>query len=292
MTMSNQMAISAASVAVMANNNTLVNMGAMQSSFFELDGSTINAGLEATSLQASADEKSIIDTAKTQQVSGICEMSGAIAGMAITSGGLISGISDYNQAKQLQNPDPTTQMQVAATQVSPDAPAQAPKPATVAQPTVDNPDLGSAKIVGQNEEIPPTDPTAVIKAQNNVATSDATAQTQETGQQNTADQVKKDTTASDIDKQAEELRNKGKFKMETANNFSGLVSTAIGKSSGIITYDTTIDQAQQSKIKDLEAGLASALNTQTGLIGAQLSGLNDTRSGTYQLMKTLQEVRG
>lgn len=282
MTMSNQMALSAASVAVMANNNTLVNMGAMQESFFELDGSTINAGLKATSLQAAAEEKSIIDGAQAQRINAGCQLGGAAAGMVVTGVGMGMGSSSYTKAQDLDTS--STPLQASVTEVP--ANVQPFEPSTPAGPLAEGSPV--AKITGTNS----SDPAPVTRIEGTVANDDSNADAQK---ETAAAETKKADAAAATNPNADkikELRAQGDSYSQTGNTFGNLINSAVSSSGGFGAYDTTVDQANQSKIKDLEAGLAQALSSQASLIGSQLGNLDQSRGNTYQLMSTLQQVRG
>jgi hypothetical protein len=285
MTMSNQMALSAASVAVMANNNTLVNMGSMQESFFELDGSTINAGLKATSLQAAAEEKSIIDGAQAQRINAGCQLGGALAGMAVTVAGIGMGSSSYSKASDLEAP--STNLQAGFKEIPANEEGielQPMKSSIPAAPLAE--DAAVAKITGTNS----SDPAPVARIQGSVANDDSNADAQE---ETAKAEIKKAEAATNPNAEtAKGLRSMGDFYMQNGNTFGGLINSAVSSSGGFGAYDTTVDQANQSKIKDLEAGLAQALSSQTSLIGSQLGNLDQSRSNTYQLMSSLQQVRG
>lgn len=296
----NQMALSAASVAVMANNNTLVNMGAMQESFFELDGSTIKAGLEATNVQAAAEEKSIIDQADAQRINAGCSIGGAITGMAATGFGMYSSSSDMAQARALETTP--SQVQASVSAVSPNTPAP-PQPAALeAQPDVNSP---AATITAQSIANPPvaSPAAATIEGQLNAApapqeTDQAVAQQRQqqdnAAQANATDQTGKTAAVSeDAKKAAADLIASAKSKSETFSAFGNLLNTAIGNSGGFASYNTTVDQANQAKIKDLESGVAQVLgSTLAGLIGSQIGYTDQTRNSTYQLMGTLQQHQG
>jgi len=288
------MSLSAASVAVMANNNTLENMGAMQQSFFELDGSTINAGLEATNAQAAAEEKSIMDQASSQQTQALGVLIGSGIGILSNVIGLYKGTTSYNEARALEQS--ATQMKASYTQVEDlGAELQTIKSSTVAQATPAN-IAESALIKGEMEDPSPVAklPAAKVAAQlnspaQNLEDSDAAIDARKKLQQN-ADAATE--TKMTENPQAKALRSSGDMWMQYTNTFGGLFS-GVGKSGGELTaYNAMTDQAKQAKIRDLEQGLAGALNTQTGLINSQLGNLDQARGNTYQLMSTLQHVQG
>lgn len=302
MTMSNQMSLSAASVAVMANNNTLVNMGAMQNADYLLDGSTINAGLEATNKQATAEKNSITDQADATRINAGCQMGGAVVGLVVTGTGFGMGTADQNQATALS--EQNQMIEASATQI-PDTEMRTMSSSSSTSPASATNGTPLTTFTGEIEDdIPQAAPVGRLEGQLDtsvVPEDDAQASTarQQLQQDNdaqadAADQTKKAQTKADQDKQntIENLRNSAKFKLETGNAFGSMLNTAIGNSGGFASYDKTIDQANQTQIKDLEAGLASALNSQASLISSQLGNLDSMRGNTYQLMSTLQHIQG
>lgn len=300
MTMSNQMALSAASVAVEANNATLGYMGAAQRSFFDLEGSTINAGLEATSLQAAAEEKSIIDQADAQRINAGCQISGAMIGIAATGVGMYTGYSANKQAENLEGA--STEMQLGLKAV-PEAPgtelktiSSTPPSTPVVPPTEDGQEATLSGSLDSSIE------TSTGKVQAQLDTSTVTEDDGEASdarkalnakEANATDQTKKATAVSEEAKQnAEKIRTSAKTQSDMISSFGNSIGTVVTSSSGFASYNTTIDQATQTKIKDLEAGLTQALNTEVGLIIDQLRSFDSARGNTYQLMSTLQHVQG
>lgn len=299
MTMSNQMSLSAASVAVLANNGTLENMGSMQESFFLLDGGTIKAGLEATSLQASADEKSIMDQASAQQTQAIGALVGSGMGIATTGLGLYQGLSNYNQAAALDQSNST--LEAGASEVPNTAKTSTPPSAPAAEAGASAPSSSAAKMTGEATGEPSDPAESIARIRGELKTSvntqensdlnaqDATATAETKRAQNSE---KAENPAQVENPQAKKFRAMGDMWMQNGNTFGGLFS-GVGKSAGEMrSYDAMTDQAKQTKIKDLEAGLAQALNSQAGLISSQLSNLDQTRGNTYQLMSTLQHIQG
>lgn len=299
MTMSNQMSLSAASVAVMANNNTLENIGAMQESFFELDGSTIHAGLEATNSQAAAEEKNIIDGADATRINAGCQMGGSILSMAATGYGMYAGYSANKQAEALETPGTGLQVGLKEITAEPGTEMKNLSPSSPTLPVEPVPSSQAAKITGELDS-PAETSAAKVQAQLDTSTipeddsqaSDA-QKTLNAKEANAAEGTKKATTAAEEAKQnAEKLRTSAKTSSEMIGSFGSSMGSVITSSSGFASYDTTVDQAKQAKTRDLEQGLASALNSQTSLIGSQLSLLDQARGNTYQLMSTLQHVQG
>jgi hypothetical protein len=285
--MSNQMSLSAASVAVLANNGTLENMGSMQESFFLLDGGTIKAGLEATSLQASADEKSIMDQASAQQTQAIGALVGSGMGIATTGLGLYKGISNYNQAAALDSPNST--LTAGVSEAPNAAKTNTPPPAPAAEAGASGPSSPAAKMTGQANGDPSDPAESIARIKGELKTS---VNIQENSDLNTKDAIATAETKQAENPQAKAFRSWGDMWMQNGNTFGGLFS-GVGKSVGEMrSYDAMTDQAKQTKTKDLEAGLAQALSSQAGLISSQLSNLDQTRGNTYQLMSTLQHIQG
>ncbi len=284
-----EMGISAASVAVTANNNTLVNVGTMQASFFELDASTINSSLEASVTQANADQASIMDQANASQDQAIGEFAGSITGIAMTGGGLIAGSILNSQATKTQ---PPTELNVLGEQVPGKTPAPATAPADPAQ------EIPSATILAKSTEpaissSPPEESATVFGTTSAASDAEATQAKEALSGQIAKEQTKQAQTASDnTAAQEKEIRGRGDLFLQNANTF-GTLFNGVGTSAGkMASYNAQVDQGQQSKIKDLEASLSSVLNTEAGLIGSQISNLDQTRSAAYQLMGSLQARQG
>ncbi|MBS0648875.1 MAG: hypothetical protein JSS10_06605 [Verrucomicrobia bacterium] len=293
MTMSNQMALSAASVAVLANNGTLENMGSMQESFFLLDGGTIKAGLEATSLQASADEKSIMDQASAQQTQAIGALVGSGMGIATTGLGLYQGLTNYNQAAALDSPNST--LEAGVSEVPNTAKTSTPPAAPAPEASASAPSSPVAKMTCEASGEPSDPAESIARIRGELKTSVNTQENSDLNAQDaiaTAETKKAQNPETVENPEAKKFRAMGDMWMQNGNTFGGLFS-GVGKSAGeMASYDAMTDQAKQTKTKDLEAGLAQALNSQAGLISSQLSNLDQTRGNTYQLMSTLQHIQG
>ncbi len=156
--------------------------------------------------------------------------------------------------------------------------------------TIELPETPMARMIGQ---VDPSAPTPVTKIVGMLGDNDQDSQTVTAKEADETDTTKKAEAATNPNSEkVKSLRDNAGFYMQNGNTFGGLLNTAVSSWGGIATYDTTIDQANQSKIKDLEAGLAQALSSQASLIGSQLGNLDQSRGNTYQLMSTLQQVRG
>lgn len=300
MTMSNQMALSAASVAVMANNNTLVNMGAMQESFFELDGSTINAGLEATKAQAAAEEKSIIDQADATRINAGCQISGTMVSIAATGIGMYTGYSANKQAENLEGASTEMQLGLKAVPEAAGTELKTISSTPPSMPAVPPTEGGQEATLSGSLDSSIETSTGKVQAQldtSTVAEDDGEASDARKAlnakEAEAADQTKKATAASEEAKQnAEKIRANAKTQSDAIGSVGNSIGTVISSSSGFASYNTTLDQATQAKVKDLEAGLATALNTEVGLINDQLRSFDSARSNTYQLMSILQQHQG
>lgn len=256
--MSIQMTQSAASIAALSSNATLVNLSETQAATFKLNSSTMTAQLHANDAVAESDSKAILDAANASQAEAIGSFGGAIAGGFTTITGVFKGIGAGNEAQTLEESLNSNKLKVTST------------PVVKAGPDVE----GETTLTGQNLKTVETEETVV--------------NTNTTGKLTEAEQTEDTQTRS----RAESLRSKGKMFYETASTLGGMVST-VGSSTGkLVGYNYQIDQGKQTKIKDTENGVASTLNTLASLIGQQLGNLDQNRASIYQMMQGMAVRQG
>ena len=262
-----QMTQSAASIAAVSSNATLVNLSKTQAETFNLNASTMKASLQANETMAESDSKAILDAANASQAEAIGSFSGAIAGGVVTTGGLTAGLSMSKEAGDLEGPLKEEQLRGTLTKES-DAAAQ---------------------LTGTNKPIPTQEEGVVPKNinNNNNISNETTEATQKSAREQTSEEK-----AANRAKQAKYLRSKAQASLDNAGMYGKMVNDIAGSSGKLAGYNYQVDQAKQTKIKDTENGVSSTLNTLASLIGQQLGNLDQSRSAISQMIQGLYVRQG
>ncbi len=268
-----QMTQSAASIAAVSSNATLVNLSQTQAETFNLNASTIKASLKANETMAESDSKAILDAANASQAEAIGSFSGAIAGGVVTTGGLTAGLSMSKEAGDLEGPLKENDLRMSAVK----------QPETLVDISkVEGEVIATSKPTLTQEEGVPSN----IKNDNNIS-NETTEATQKSAREQTSEEK-----AANRAKQAKYLRSKAQASLDNAGMYGKMVNDIAGSSGKLAGYNYQVDQAKQTKIKDTENGVSSTLNTLASLIGQQLGNLDQSRSAISQMIQGLYVRQG
>jgi len=269
-----QMTQSAASIAAVSSNATLVNLSKTQAETFNLNANTMKASLKANETMAESDSKAILDAANASQAEAIGSFSGAIAGGVVTTGGLTAGLSMSKEAGDLEALPKENDLRMSA----------------VKQPeTLVDISKVEGEVIATNKPIPTQEEGVVPKNinNNNNISNETTEATQKSAREQTSEEK-----AANRAKQAKYLRSKAQASLDNAGMYGKMVNDIAGSSGKLAGYNYQVDQAKQTKIKDTENGVSSTLNTLASLIGQQLGNLDQSRSAISQMIQGLYVRQG
>ena len=279
-----QMTQSAASIAAVSSNATLVNLSKTQAETFNLNASTMKASLQANETMAESDSKAILDAANASLVDAMGAFSGAIGGGIATTVGLTGGLSRVNQATSLEESVSTpAKLRASMEPVNEDANAI---PLEEIKPSPKSP--GSSKTVEENAA-------AELTVQNsNHVESEAVDTKKVIAKKENATQLTEEEQAVKDQKllEAKALRDSGDRWLQTGSTYGKMTSDALSSTGKLASYQYQVDQSNQTKIKDTENAVSSTLNTLASLIGQQLGNLDQSRSAISQMIQGLYVRQG
>jgi hypothetical protein len=254
----NQMALSAASVAVIYNNETLNDLATLQQAQYEMNAGTLNAGLKASEIQGESDKKNQEDAANVAIQQAICGFGGAIAGGAVSIGliafGGASSVGNAEQGSQLKlgmASEGTEMTNFASSGSGPAARLGA----------IDDNGLPAPANTNASARLAVDEPAEAANRSNAPATTSTAA--------------------------TEASKGKGEYWAQTSSTFGQLLNTTGQSLGNIVSYDDQIDEGHQKQTSDLENGIAQALQSLAGMIGSQLQSTDGYRSNEFQLMNAL-----